>query len=675
MKLSLNWLQKYIDHGLTAQELSTRMTMAGLEIEHMEHVDGDVVFEIEITPNRPDCLSVLGLAREVSAIVDKDLNIPDHQEYEDCADVSITIENKEDCFRYIGALIEQVDILQTPQEYASLLQALKLKPICNVVDLSNFVMFECGQPLHAFDYDKIEGGRIVVRRAKKGEKIVTLDDVERVLDETILVIADAKKPIAIAGIMGGRDTAVTQSTKRVLIESAQFDLGIIRRGSRKLGLTSDSCYRFERGVSYQGVERACYRMIDLVLKTTKGKIVAKKDVVIKEASTLRKEIVVTKEKIQKLLGCCLEKERVIRILKRLGCIVVSHGETFSVVTPYFRNDLNISEDVIEEMARVIGYDQLPMSLPRISAINIPVHHEKDCFNQKVSDMMVSNGFNEVVSYSLISSHLLEKTGYESEVIKLQNPMSGEQELMRPTAFPGLLQIAVNNMNRGQKDLKIFEVGKKYLPQKESWVLSILMTGVVQKNWKQSKKITADFYDLKGVVENLLKQMRVSDVFFQPIKHETLEEGQTANIFCKSVCIGVIGKVSDQVVNAFDIKKSKVFVAELELDLLKDLINPRERFQDLVEFPVMIRDVSFAIKKNAVCLDEMKQLCFNEGQGLLQKIDFVELYTGDKIDTNFSGYVMSFLYQAKNRTLTDQEVNTLHERLIQKLITTFDISRR
>ena len=445
MKLSLNWLRNYIDHGLSTDELAHRMTMAGLEVEGVQAVGNDTVFEIEVTPNRPDCLNVIGLAREVAAITDKDLKVPAVKHHPDLGQVDISIEDKDGCGRYIGTLIDGVSVKEVSQEKRVLLQAMGLKTISNIVDITNFVLFEYGQPLHAFDADKLEGGKIIVRRAKKGEKIITLDDVERTLDESILVIADARRPVAIAGIMGGRDTGVTGTTKRILLESAHFDMGLIRRASRKLGLTSDACYRFERGVDLTTIETASDRATDLLLEFAGGKVIGRKDACLKDKKVVTPAIKVASPDIQKLLGTAIELLQAKKILERLGCKVAASGDVMSVVPPENRNDLKIKEDIIEEVARVIGFDNLPMSLPSVGAINIPVDLEKESFNGRVADAFIAQGFNEILTYATISRPALEKTGYADKAIAIQNPMSAEQELMRPTVLANMLLVVQSAM--------------------------------------------------------------------------------------------------------------------------------------------------------------------------------------------------------------------------------------
>jgi len=676
MKLSLNWLKQYMDHSLSPEELAHRLTMAGLEVETIQKFGDDVVFEIEVTPNRPDCLSILGLAREVSAILDKDLRIPEIQEHEDSGEVDITIEDPDACGRYIGTVIEGVSVKSIPADKAKLLQALDANTINNIVDITNFTLFELGQPLHAFDLDKLEGGKIVVRRARKGEKIVTLDDVVRELDHTVLVIADAKKPVAIAGIMGGRDTGVTSTTKRILLESAYFDLGVVRRGCRKLGMTSDAAYRFERGVAWKTVETGSNRTTDLILSLAGGKVVGRKDAVAKNMDLSRREVSVSLEDVQKQLGAPLELTRAEKILKRLGCIVSVSQNKLNVITPHYRNDLKIKEDIVEELARVVGYDNLPMSLPQVSAVNIPVDLERERFFNRAADGLVGQGLHQIMTYALISREVLRKARYEGSVpIALQNPMSTEQEIMRPTMLPGFLTVAADNIHRGQKDLKLFEVAKRYLPEGERWTLGILMAGKRDNDWRRAKKEAFDLYDVKGSVEELCAKLRIKDISFFPSEKPGFEPDQCAEVLLKGKAIGQLGRVDQEIVADWDIKKSAIYFAEVDLESVRDAVAPNEKYVLPVGFPAVTRDLSLSVREGSASFAALKALCEENGKGLLQRIDFVELYTGDKIEIGCKGYVLSLTYQSEERTLTDDEVNKLHEGIIQKLIEKFGVKQR
>ncbi len=674
MKLSLNWLKQYVDHGLTPDELSHRMTMAGLEVEGVHVFGNDTVFEIEVTPNRPDCLSILGLAREVSAITDKALKLPTVKAHGDAGLVDITIEDKDGCGRYIATLIDGVKVKAFSMEKVLLLQALGLNTISNIVDITNFVLFETGQPLHAFDADKLVGGKIIVRRAKKGEKIVTLDEVERTLDESILVIADAVKPVAIAGIMGGMDTAVTFSTKRILLESAYFDMGLVRRASRKLALSSDACYRFERGVDLATVEKASNRATDLFLEWAQGAVIGRKDVGTKGKTAAGQLIHVTSADMLKLLGTAIDLERSKKILVRLGCAVNVEGDALDVTPPLNRNDLKIKEDVIEEVARVVGFDNLPMSLPRIGAVNIAVDHGREGFNGRVAQSFIALGFNEILTYAMVSRVALERTGYNGPAaIRMQNPMSAEQELMRPAVLANMLLVAASNLNHGQKDLRFFEIGKRYLVEGERWTLGVLVTGRREGDWRKGKRDALDFFDLKGAVETAFGRERVTGLSFVPGDAPAYELGQTADVLLAGKPIGVMGKISDDVLAKFEIKKTAVYFAEIDLEVVAEHTAPRAKFEALDEYPAVVRDVSLAVKN--ISFEDIRQACLANGKNLLRKVSLVEEYRGDKIETGHKGLVLSLIYQAKDHTLTDDEINGVHETIVAKLIERFGVKRR
>jgi phenylalanyl-tRNA synthetase beta chain len=673
MKLSLNWLRRYVDHGLSAEDLSFRLTMAGLEVEGVEAVGRDTVFEIEVTPNRPDCLSVLGLAREVSAIVDKDLNGPVTAECDDIGEVDVTIEDPAACARYIATRIDGVSVKPLADEQAQLLQSMGNKPLGNIVDITNFVLFEYGQPLHAFDYDKLDGGKIIVRRARKGEKIVTLDNVERTLDESILVIADAHKPVAIAGIMGGAASGVTSATKRVLLESAVFDMGLIRRASRKLGLTSDSCYRFERGIAWATVEAASNRAAGLILEQAGGAVAARRDCVMQAPGSKRREVTVSAGDIQKLLGAPLDLARAERILKRLGFIVAAGDKALTVVSPHFRNDVSIKEDVIEEVARIVGYDSLPMTLPQVPAVNIVVDQEKVSFNRRLTDAFVGLGYNQVVTYSLVGGKALADTNYRGDVVRLQNAMSAEQEMMRPSALANMLIVAAANINRGQKDLRLFDVGKKYLPGGERWTLSVLVSGRAPADWRLGRRGLLDLYDIKGAIDAAFAALRVKACAYAPAENASFEAGQCAAVSIDGNSVGSAGRVADEVLARFDIKKTPVYFAEIDIECAAGQVVPRAKFMPIDGFPAMTRDISLAVKD--VSFDAIRKVCLDNSKGLLKRIDFVECYSGDKIEKGYKGYVLSLGYQSAERTLTDDEVNALHQGITVRLVEGLGVIQR
>ena len=611
MKLSLNWLKDYIDPKLSTDALVERLTMAGLEVEAVESIDGDTVLELEITPNRPDCLNILGLAREIGAIIGKTVKTPKSKNHKTASLKNlILIENKKDCSRYIGTLIRDARIADAPHTMKQRLSSLGINAINNAVDITNFVLMETGQPLHAFDYDKLVGGKIVVRRAKNGESIVTLDGVERKLDASILVIADAQKPVAIAGIMGGRDTQITAGTKNILLESAHFEMGIIRRACRSLGLRSDSSYRFERNVNFEGVLTGANRATDLLLQFTGGRLVGRGEIVIKNKNTAPK-IKVKISDIESLLGIAVKSLQVKAWLSRLGFQVAAKADILTVTAPSNRIDIQADVDVIEEIARMIGFDRLPSKMPTIKAINISVDKRPREIKEQIRRILTAGGIDEIITHTMINSKALAKCNMaELKVLRIFNPLTQDQELMRPSLLPSMLQVAVTNINRGQKDLRIFEIGKRYLAEGEKETLNILLIGRRAKDWRYLKKDTVEIFDLKGVLERIVEQIGIS-VTHGTSPLDVLDPGCGASIMLEGKYIGSLGKLNPKVLNNWDIKNQEVYWAGLHLDEIFVLPVKPLRYQPISEFPAIIRDVSLAVKKE-IPYKKIEEICKKQG---------------------------------------------------------------
>ncbi len=673
MKLSLNWLKDYVDHGLSPDELIHRLTMAGLEVEGTAVVDGDTVLELEITPNRPDALSILGLAREVSAITGKALKSPHagtafkSTKKAKLAPVFVHIENKKDCPRYIGTLIRNVRIGPAPQALARRIHSMGLKQINNAVDITNFVLMEMGQPLHAFDYDKLAGGKIIVRRAHAGEAIVTLDGIERKLDPSILVIADAKKPVAIAGIMGGLGTEITASTKNILLESAQFDMGLIRRASRALGLKSDSSYRFERGVDAQGVLTGANRAVDLLLHATQGICAARADA--GEALKLKpKPIAISVDAIEGLLGSKVSGLQVKGILTRLGMSVKTGKKNqFTVTAPSFRVDLKQPVDLIEETARIIGYDRLDVSFPAIKAGNIaPASGLREVKNS-ITQALLTNGYSEAITYALISKSDLDKSGLpHDQAIALHNALSQEHMFLRRSMLPSLLKIAVTNINRGQKNLRLFEIGKRYLSGKEGerLTLGILATGRRQQDWRDNDKEPMDIYDLKGALQQVFSRLNVT-VEFGPCEWLVLDPACAAQFHLKGESIGLMGRVQTDIARNWDIKNQDIYFASVDVQALQEMPALRRHYEPVPEFPAIVRDVSLAVKTD-IAYAQIEAACRDLGGNILHHVHLIEEYTGDKIQSGYRGLVISLQYQSHQRTLREEEVNQVHHKILAAL---------
>ncbi len=669
MKFSLNWLRDYVTIGVSPEKLAHKLTMAGLEVEKITGVDGDVVFELEITPNRPDCLNMLGLAREVSAILNVPPKTPKLKPLKSSLPAcGIKILDKKGCLRYNGALIRDVRVGETPAWIKKRITALGMRSINNVVDITNFCLLETGQPLHAFDYDKLEGGKVFVRRAQEGETITAIDGVEYGLDPAILVIADARRPVAIAGVMGGKDTEVTASTKNILLESAYFDPVLVRRASRALGISSESSYRFERGVDYETVRTGSDRAIGLILDSTAGNLAGRsEEEAVARKTVKRPPIVVTKNEVNGSLGSALTTARCKNILQRLGCAVAAgKKDVLKVTPPTFRKDIRDSVDVVEEIARVVGYDELPESLPAVATTNVAPDPSKK-FRPAIRVSLLAQGASETVTYAMINEKDLARTKQEHlRGVKIQNPLAQDQGLLRPSLLPSLLSVAVFNINRGQKNLKLFELGKIYGPRGEQETLGIIVTGKFDEDWRRTGRSEADFYDLKGIVEQCISRACCQEIRFERNSQPFLEKGQGVSVLVQGVDVGFIGKVEQDVLINWDIKQKNIFYAQINLEELRRFYSLRRSYRSVSEYPAIVRDVSLAVK-NSVEFQQVCALAFRLGGAILNSVKFTEEYRGEKIPDGQRGIVFSLRYKAADRTLREEEVNDVHEKVLRAFV--------
>ncbi len=667
MKLSIQWLKDYIDFDLSTEELAHRLTMAGLEVEKISSVGNDIVFELEITPNRSDCLNIIGLAREVSAILEKDCHIPMIKELSvSTGRCDIKIEDKAGCQRYIGTLIKGVNIASAPTYITDRLVSLGNRAINNVVDITNFVLFETGQPLHAFDYDKLIGGKIIVRRARKGEKIITLDGEERELDEDILVIADAERPVAIAGIMGGKDTEVGPDTQNILLESAYFDPILIRRTSRKLGLSTDSSYRFERGIDYFGVKQYTARAVTLILKHAGGRIIANTEISSSKRRYSGKKIKISNQIINDRLGVKITLPKIKKIFKRLGFFISeASSDAIYVIPPSFRSDIKETIDLVEEVARIIGYDNLPIDLPLIKGENI-VGFKARIPREELKQSLFANGVSEVITYAMISNDQLKKSMIKvPRLVYIKNPLTTEHEIMRPSMLPSLLSITRLNINRGERNLRFFEIGKVYLPEGEKETLSILISGLRSNDWRDSVKPEINFYDLKGIIEAAVARLHIDTLEFKQADIPCMEYGIAAEIFFSGKKIGYIGKLNRNVLENWSIRAKNIFYTEINIEALYQKWQPHRKFVPPITFPAIVRDISIAVKAD-VCFRDVKEIALSLAKGMLASVRFNEEYLGEKIPKGYRGISFSLIYQSPERTLTEEEVDVVNENIRKTL---------
>ncbi|MBU1006279.1 MAG: phenylalanine--tRNA ligase subunit beta, partial [Candidatus Omnitrophica bacterium] len=581
MRVSLNWLKDFIDIKGGLEKVRDSLTMAGLEVSSVIDIEGDSVMDIEITPNRPDCLSILGVARELASATAGTLKIQASikKSYMKKAAghgaAKIDVVDKRGCPRYVGCIIKNAKIGPSPKWLIERLNAMGVRAVNNVVDITNYVLFETGQPLHAFDLDKLDGNKIIVRRAKKGESIITIDGVKRDLEPDTLVIADGKSPVAIAGIMGGKATEITNETKNIFLESAYFDPISVRRSQRKLTLASESSYRFERGVDLGMVLSASARAQELIKDLAGGK--AKGTVTDVGGRTIKeKEISLNLTEIPRVLGVDIKSNVVMDFFKRLELKPVKSGKNkISVKVPSYRQDLDTETDLIEEVARLYGYDKMPSKDPVFSAQKYYEQEKKEqvSFEKNAKRILCSLGLNEVLTYTLTSRSAIEAMGISfDKALRLANPMSSNQEFMRPSLLPEMLEVVSWNLSKNNLLLKLFELNKVYMIDKASGNvreknnLSIGVCGVTEGNWKEKAR-EIDFFDLKGIVQCFLDESGVKDyVIKEGADFASLRNELSASIKIAGETIGMLGEIKSEVAKKFDIKQ-KVYLAELDVESL------------------------------------------------------------------------------------------------------------
>ncbi len=677
MKASLGWLQDYVEIPVSIDELARRLTMAGLEVEGISSVAGDPVLELEITPNRPDCLHMIGLAREISAILNRPLKRPKPPRVRrPRAVTSISLLDKTACRRYVGVVLRGVRPGPSPEWLRRRLEAVGVRSINTVVDVTNFVLWETGQPLHAFDFDRLDGGRVVVRRARAGEPITTLDGKTRALDEEDLVIADSRRPVALAGVMGGDATEVTEETRTILIESAWFDPQTVRRTARRHGLITDSSYRFERGVDILGVEAAALRAAGLIQTLAEGSLMQYGEVYPHARRPGVRPFVVDGAEVADLLGAAVSPARVRIVLKRLGFIVrMEERGRLRIVPPSFRSDVRRVEDVAEEVGRILGYDHIPVSLPSVPLTNVPPAPAVST-RERLREVLVGQGLDEAVTFTLLGEEAASLGGRAADT-RLWNPLTREQACMRPSLAPGLVQVLRTNWNRGRKDLAFFEVGKVYREGRETDAVGILLTGRRFEDWRTGGGRPVDFYDLKGVVESVCEAFRMPQARFRPRQDPMFLPSESAVVFegpGGQAAWGVLGRLRSEVLRAAGVRCDRVYFAQFALDPLQRSGPVRPAYRPVCPYPAVVRDVSLSVPRE-VLFQEIRDALFAEGIPEMRRVVFREEYLGEKIPADRRGLVFSVVYRSDEGTLTDARVREIHEALERKLCERFRAVRR
>ena len=678
MKVQVDWLKEYTEIDVPTDELGHVLTMAGLEIESHETVelpDGEKseVLELNVTPNRGYCLSHIGVAREVSALLNKSLKLPDplktlESEWGTVAvEDRVSVENLEPelCPRYCALVIENVKVGPSPKWLKDRLTAIGLRPINNIVDITNFVMMEYGQPLHAFDRDLLAGNKIIIRRAKKGEPFASLDGTELKLEPDALVIADGEKPVALAGIMGGINSQVSETTSHIVLESACFNPATVRQGSKKYGLRSDSSYRFERSVALNGVVSAQARAALMMKELAGGGIcLGRVDIYPETGKSIN--IPLRVGRVNQLLGASFNSEQVRDLLSRLGMEVLSQSENMEVKIPSFRPDLLREVDLIEEIARIDGFDKVDTVYPVAGVRPVRISPRQN-IAKKVREVFCCAGFAETVHYSFIERAYAEefKTAFASEqVIALKNPLSSDYDTMRTSLLPGLLKTAGLNLSKGQKPLKLFEVGSVYSSDStglrtEKAVLSAIVLGPYEPTPWKPRGGEYDFYDLKGTLETLITHLHLKLEIF-PDSKPFLLPGKSVRVQIDDRELGYMGQMAPE---QNLVAELNVYALELDLGALEK--SSSLRFQPVPKFPETYRDISILVDRS-VTSQKAADLILKTGCPLIQKVDLYDHFEGKKIQADKKSLTFALSFQSAERTLSDNEVNPLFEKIVQTL---------
>ncbi len=665
MGVSINWLKNYVDFSWTPAELAHRLTMAGIAIEGIEQVQNDSILELDLTPNRGDCLGIINLAREVAALNGTDIKIPgiDIKESGEQVDdyIDIKIDAPDLCPRYTARVVKNVKIKPSPDWMQARLLSAGIRPINNVVDVTNYVMLECNQPLHAFDYDLLsEAKRIIVRRAEPDEKIITLDDMERVLDPEMLLITDNGRPVALAGIMGGQNTEISEATVNVLLESACFKGTNIRKSSRKLALRSDSSIRFEKGADINGVIYAVNRAAALIQATGEGQVVAGIADCYPEPEPLR-QVLLRPERVNYLLGTDISTEKIKTYIQNLKFEWQEQDGNLLVTVPSYRPDIEMEVDLIEEVARLNGYDTIPAELPYGNTTHGGLTPYQ-LFRDRVKALM-STSFYETINYSFISPRFfdmlqLPEDSKLRDVIKVANPLSEEQSIMRTLLLPGLLDAVSRNLARKNSSLAFFEMGTVFYPQAEGMPREVLKLGAVaagrlESNWLK-QDVEMDFFYLKGVIENLLAQLGIVELVWEETEAPGYHPGRTAVIVCQGKTLGIIGEIHPLVRQSFDIKP-RACAFELDIETMYELSAQRVMMEQITRYPAVERDLAIVVGQPVKAAQALA-IISEQGGDLLQNVAVFDVYSGEQVPAGCKSMAFKMTFQSEERTLTEAEVN-------------------
>ena len=648
----------------------------------------DIIFELEITPNRPDCLSHIGIARELSAYYNTELKLPkinNHKVSEELIDINIKDNLSK---RYMARVIKNVKVGPSPKWLVTRLASMGIRSINNLVDISNFIMIETNQPNHIFDFDKLKSNKIIVDKARNNEKFTTLDSKERILSNDDIVIRNGEEVIALAGVMGGENTEVSENTNNILIELAHFDNISVRRTSRRHSLISESSYRFERAVDTENFDYVMNRLTDLIVEIAGGEVCDINDVypVKKEKNICQLSL----DRMNRFIGKVIPKEKVIEIFNKLEIKVEDKGDTLELTAPSFRGDLINQFDYFEEVIRMYGFDNIENKMPKITLsenrLNDTTKYTTDI------KVLVSNlGLREVINYSFIPANSFEKLNMniDSEnIITLKNPIVEEFSVLRPTLMYSLLKNVKDNLNRGQEDIRFFEVSKRfvlsddkieksvYINEKrvsERETLGIVLSGSFTKNLWAPKPESYDFFDMKGIVEAMFDKFNFKSYQLRRSVNSSYHPGRSVDLFVGKELIGTFGEIHPDVLENMEIDRNRVIYAEIYLDLLLKYINKGVKYKGLSKYQSVPRDIAVVVKEEVLVGDMIKSI--QKVDKLIEKVELFDIYRGIGVKSGFKSVAISIVMRDDNKTLEEKDINSVMDKIVGKLKKEFDAELR
>ena len=626
----------------------------------------DIIFELEITPNRPDCLSHIGIAREVAAYYERKVKYPESDIITITGPSGIVVDINDDkrCTRYSTRILKNVKVEDSPEWLKRRLKAIGLRPINNIVDVTNYIMFEYNQPMHAFDHSKLEGSKIIVREAEKGEKITTLDGEERELNNSELVIADEVKAVAIAGVMGGQNSEVDENTTDILLEVAYFTPENIRKTAKELGLSSDSSYRFERGIDRDNTLVVLERASSLIQSITDCEVIGEYVDVYTDPYVSR-EVSLDTDKLNKFVGKKIELDTVGKILNNLNIQIKNRGENKITVTPpSYRNDITRSADLYEEIIRMYGFENIEDKMP-IENIKAGVVDEEfqttDTSKKHLRDM----GLQEVINYSFIPRGILGKLKIEAETIDIKNPINEDMVTLRPTLMYGLLTNIKDNFNRNINDLKIFEVSRTFTKAEtladEIVKVGIALSGREERSLWDSKPEAYDFYDLKGYVESYLESMGLNRYQLRRTENKSYHPGRAVDVLVGRDYIGTFGEIHPDVAEAMSISRERVYLAELELAKVVKYGKTKIKYEKIVKYPAVNRDLAILMDRDKLVGDMLGDI--KKSSNIIESVNLFDIYEGEKVEADKKSVAINIVLRKATGTLEENEVTGAIDKIL------------